>query len=285
MNPVMILTDSTAYLPHDLVASHPIQVEPLTLNWDGQTYRDGVDIMAEEFYTRLAKSSTLPTTSQIAAGEIEKVLNRLLGEGYDVLMLLISSGISSTYSTAASVAANYPPDRVVIIDTHLVSMALGFQVLAAARKAAAGGSLAECKRVAEETYDHIGVYFTVDTLKYLAAGGRIGSAKRILGAALMIKPMLEIRNGKIELVESVISRRKAIRRLLDLVDEGIAGRKPVRISVFHALARDTADYLMEVCKERFNPVELILSEVSPVVGSHVGPGTVSIAYQAGEPEE
>jgi DegV family protein with EDD domain len=285
MNPVIILTDSTAYLPPDLVASHPIRVEPLTLNWDGKTYRDGVDILAEEFYTRLAKSSTLPTTSQIAAGEIEKALTGLLAKGYDVLMLLISSGISSTYFTAASVAAHYPPDRVAIIDTHLVSMALSFQVLAAARKAAAGGSLAECKQVAERAYNEIGVYFTVDTLKYLAAGGRIGSAQRILGAALKIKPMLEIRDGKIELVESVISRRKALKRLLDLVDEGIGGRKPVRISVFHALARDTADYLMDACRERFHPIELILSEVSPVVGCHVGPGTVSIAYQAGEPEE
>jgi DegV family protein with EDD domain len=282
MNPVMILTDSTAYLPKDLVASHPIRVEPLTLNWEGKTYRDGVDISAEEFYKRLMRASSLPTTSQIAAGEIERALNELLAEGYDVLMLLISSGISSTYYTAASVAELYPADRVAVIDTKLVSMALSFQVLAAARKAAAGGSLAECKRIAEQTYPHIGVYFTVDTLKYLAAGGRIGTAKRIMGAALKVKPMLEIRNGRIELVESVISRRKAIQRLLGLVEEGIAGRKPVRISVFHALARDTADYLMAECQKRFDPVELILSEVSPVVGCHVGPGTVSIAFQAGE---
>ncbi len=285
MNPVMIMTDSTAYLPADLVKSHPIRVVPLTLNWEGNTYRDGVDIGAEEFYTRLSKTTTLPTTSQIAAGEIENALNGLLAEGYDVLMLLISSGISSTYSTAASVAANFPPERVAIIDTQLVSMALSFQVLAAARKAAAGAGLAECLKTAIRAYDHIGVYFTVDTLKYLAAGGRIGTAKRIMGAALKVKPMLEIRHGRIELVESVISRRKAIQRLLSLVEEGIAGRKPVRISVFHALARDTADALMIECQKRFNPIELILSEVSPVVGAHVGPGTVSIAYQAGEPDE
>ncbi len=114
-------------------------------------------------------------------------------------------------------------------------MALSFQVLAAARAAAAGASLAECKQVAEQVYGHIGVYFTVDTLKYLAAGGRINSAKRLLGAALNIKPILEIRDGKIELVTSVISRRKAIERMLDLVEKGIAGRTPGRISVFHAM--------------------------------------------------
>lgn len=279
MNPVIILTDSSAYLPADLVASLPIRVLPLTVNWDGKTYRDGIDIGAEEFYTRLSKSSTLPTTSQIPAGEIDAELKRLLGEGYDVLVMLISSGISSTYSSAASAVQNHPPERVALIDTLLVSMALGFQVLAAARLAKAGGSLAACKARAEQAYQEIGVYFTVDTLKYLAAGGRIGTARRLLGSALMVKPMLVIRDGKIELVESVVSRRKAIRRLVELVEEGIGGRSPVRISVFHALARETADELMEECRQRFNPIEIVLSEVSPVIGSHVGPGTLAIAYQ------
>ncbi len=279
MNPVIILTDSSAYLPAELVASLPIRVLPLTVNWDGKTYRDGIDIGAEEFYTRLSKSSTLPTTSQIPAGEIDAELKRLLGEGYDVLVMLISSGISSTYSSAASAVQNHPPERVALIDTLLVSMALGFQVLAAARLAKAGGSLAACKARAEQAYQEIGVYFTVDTLKYLAAGGRIGTARRLLGSALMVKPMLVIRDGKIELVESVVSRRKAIRRLVELVEEGIGGRSPVRISVFHALARETADELMEECRQRFNPIEIVLSEVSPVIGSHVGPGTLAIAYQ------
>lgn len=285
MNPVIILTDSSAYLPADLVAAHPIRVLPLTLNWDGKTYRDGIDMGAEEFYTRLSKSESLPTTSQISAGELGNAINGLLDEGYDVLALLISSGISSTYLTAAGVVKNYPPERVAVIDTKLVSMALGFQVLAAARKAAAGAGLAECKQAAEEAFKQIGVYFTVDTLKYLAAGGRINSAKRLLGSALKIKPMLQIRDGKIELVESVISRRKALDRLLYLVEEGIGGRKPVRISVFHALARQTADELMAACQERFSPIQLVLSEVSPVVGCHVGQGTMAIAFQAGETEE
>lgn len=282
MNPVIILTDSTDYLPAELVASLPIRVLPLTLNWDGKTYRDGIDIGAEEFYTRLSRSATLPTTSQIPAGEIEAELTNLLAEGYDVLCMFISSGISGTYGSAVTAASHFPTDRVALIDTLLVSMALGFQVLAAARLAANGGSLAACKARAEQAYNEIGVYFTVDTLKYLAAGGRIGTAKRLLGSALLVKPMLAIRGGKIELVESVFTRRKAIRRLLELVEEGIAGKKPVRISVFHALARETAADLMEECRKRFDPVELILSEVSPVIGCHVGPGTLSIAYQAGE---
>lgn len=281
-HPVMILTDSTAYLPADLIASHPIRVVPLTLHLDGLSYRDGVDIQAEEFYRRLLKSSRMPSTSQVTIGEMESNITVLLDEGYDVLVLPISSGISSTYETALSVAANQPQERVVVLDTQLVSMALGFQVLAAARAAAAGADLAECKQVAQRAYANIGVYFTVSTLKYLAAGGRINSAKRLLGAALNVKPILEIRDGKIELVSSVISRRKAIERMLSLVETAIGSRKPVRISVFHALDRAVAEELLQVAQARFSPIECIMAEVSPVIGAHVGPGTISIAFHAGE---
>jgi DegV family protein with EDD domain len=160
-------------------------------------------------------------------------------------------------------------------------MALGFQVLAAARAAAAGANLTECKQTAQQAYGHIGVFFTVDTLKYLAAGGRINSAKRLLGAALDIKPILEIRDGKIELVNSVRTRNKAIDRMLQMVEKEIGGRSPVRISVFHALAPETAEELLETARLRFSPIEYFLSEISPVVGSHVGPSTVAIAYHAG----
>jgi DegV family protein with EDD domain len=278
---VVIVTDSSAYLPDEIIAGYPIRVVTLAVNWDGQTYRDGIDIKAAEFYSRLSKSTSLPTTSQVSAGQFETTFNDLLAAGYDVLVLPISSGISSTYQTAASMANNYPADRVVVLDTKLVSMALGFQALAAARAAADGASLAECKQVALQAYDQIGVYFTVDTLKYLAAGGRINSAKRLLGSALNIKPILEIRSGKIELVSSVISRRKAIEKMLSLVESGINGRSPVRISVFHAMDQETAQDLLETTRARFSPIECILAEVSPVVGSHTGPRTISIAYQAG----
>jgi DegV family protein with EDD domain len=264
-----------------LVAAQPIRVIPLALNWDRQTYRDGVDIQATEFYNRLLKSSSLPSTSQIPPGDFENIIKELLAADYDVLLLPISSGISGSYQSAASVVNNFPADRVVLLDTKLVSMALGFQVLAAARAAAAGANLTECKQTAQQAYGHIGVFFTVDTLKYLAAGGRINSAKRLLGAALDIKPILEIRDGKIELVNSVRTRNKAIDRMLQMVEKEIGGRSPVRISVFHALAPETAEELLETARLRFSPIEYFLSEISPVVGSHVGPSTVAIAYHAG----
>jgi len=267
MKKVALLTDSSAYIPQELIEDLNISVVPLTLHWDDKSYYDGVDIQAEEFYTRLAKSSTIPI--------------KLLKEGYDVLALLISSGISGTVGSAMQAKKNFPDASIEIVDSQLVSMALGFMVLEAARAAKAGISLAKCKAIAEAAFSKIGVFFTVDTLKYLNKGGRINTAKRLLGSALNIKPLMEIRGGKIELLESVISRKKAIQRMLDLTAKRIDGSRPVRIAAFHALAEAEALSMLETAKERFQPIESILTEVSPVIGTHTGPGTLSIAYMAG----
>jgi DegV family protein with EDD domain len=160
-------------------------------------------------------------------------------------------------------------------------MALSFMVLTVARAAEKGANLVSCKHAALEAYPKIGVYFTVETLKYLAAGGRIGGAKKLLGTALDIKPVLAIINGKIEPVVSVRTKRKAMDKMIDLIEKDIAGRKPVRISVFHANVPEEAADLLERAAIRLGAEETILSEVSPAIGSHTGPGTISIAYMAG----
>lgn len=281
MKKVIVTTDSTAYLPQQYVDELGVEVIPLTVNWDGEAYRDGIDITPDEFYTRLSKSSTLPTTSQTPVNDYVNLYQRLLDAGYAVLAMPISQGISGSYFSAVQAKESFPGAPVEVVDTRLVSMALSFQVLAAARAARDGASLEECKQVAHEAYKHIGVYFVVDTLKYLHAGGRIGGGKRFMGTTLNIKPILEIRDGKIEAVKSVISISKALEAMVQLVEKDIAGRKPVRVSVFHALAEQKARVLLDDITQRFNADESILSYVSPVVGSHVGPGTLSIAYMAG----
>lgn len=281
MKKVAIITDSSAYLPQELVEELDIRVVPLTLHWDGESYRDGEDIRAEEFYLRLAQSNTIPTTSQTTVGEFERLFKELLDQDMAVFAILISSDISGTVESAFQAQKNFPDAPLEVMDSRLVSMALGFMVISVARAARDGASLAECKALAEEVYPKIGVYFTVDTLKYLNKGGRINTAKRLVGSALNIKPLMEIREGKIELVESVRSRKKALRRMLDLVERDIAGREPVRISTFHALAEEDNQALMEEAVERFNPIETITTHVSPVIGAHTGPGTLSIAYMAG----
>lgn len=281
MKQVAIVTDSSAYLPQEIVNELDLHIVPLTLHWDGETFRDGVDIHAEEFYRRLAESDTIPTTSQVTVNEFNSLFKSLLNDGHPVLALLISSGISGTVESARQAAENFPDAPLVVMDSQLVSMALGFMVMTVARAARDGASLEECQTLAEEAYHKIGVYFTVDTLKYLNKGGRINTAKRLLGAALNIKPIMEIRDGKIELVESVISRKKAMQRMLDMVERDIAGREPVRICTFHAKDEEDNQALLADAVERFNPIETVTTYVSPVIGTHTGPGTLSIAYMAG----
>ena len=279
---IKIITDSTAYLPQEYVNKYNIDVIPLTVNWEGRSFRDGVDMKTDEFYTRLKNADTLPTTNAVSIHDYNECIQAALDGEYEVLILPISSGISASYFNGVKAVENFVGFPVEIIDTKLVSMPLGFMVLAAVRAAEKGATLQEVKRIALDSFSHIGVYFTVADLKYLHKGGRIGGAKRLLGSALNIKPILQLRDGKIEAAGSAVTRKKALERLVALVGEGIKDAKPVRISVFHALDIQTANDLMECCLKQFNPVEMILSEVSPVVGSHVGPGTVAIAWMTGE---
>ena len=282
MNKVIIATDSSAYLPKEYVDQFQIPVLPLTVNWEGKSYFDGIDIQAEEFYQQLGQSKSMATTSQVTVGQFLEVFSKLLDAGKQVLYLGISSGISATINSALQASAELGnPDNLIVHDSNLVSMALGLMVLEVAKAAEKGASLKECHALAQDAYGRIGVYFTVDTLEYLHRGGRINSAKRLLGSALNLKPIMEIRDGKIELVESVISRKKALIRMVDLIEKGVDGRSPVRLAPFHALAFDDMVIMENMAKERLNPIEVIRSEVSPVIGSHVGPGTVSMAYMVG----
>lgn len=282
MDKVIIATDSSAYLPKEYVDQFQIPVLPLTVNWEGKSYFDGIDIQAEEFYQQLSQSKSMATTSQVTVGQFLEVFGKLLDAGKQVLYLGISSGISATINSALQASAELgDPENLIVFDSKIVSMALGLMVLEVARAAEKGASLKECHELAQDAYGRIGVYFTVDTLEYLHRGGRINSAKRLLGSALNLKPIMEIRDGKIELVESVISRKKALNRMVDLIEKGVDGRSPVRLAPFHALAFDDMVVMENIAKDRLNPIEIIRSEVSPVIGSHVGPGTVSMAYMVG----
>ncbi len=282
MDKVIIATDSSAYLPKEYVDHYQIPVLPLTVNWEGKSYYDGIDIQAEDFYLQLGQSKSMATTSQVTVGQFLEVFGKLLDAGKQVLYLGISSGISATINSALQASAELgDPENLIVMDSKFVSMALGLMVLEVARAAEKGASLKECYELAQDAVGRIGVFFTVDTLEYLHRGGRINSAKRLLGSALNLKPIMEIRDGKIELVESVISRKKALIRMVDLIEKGVDGRSPVRLAPFHALAFDDMVVMEDLAKERLNPIEIIRSEVSPVIGSHVGPGTVSMAYMVG----
>jgi len=281
MSKVAIITDSTAYIPPDLIEQYNISVAPLVLIWGEETYEDGVDIQPDEFYTRLENAKVMPSTSQATPKTFHKIYTDLLEQDYEILAILISSPLSGTVVSAVQVQAEMPEAPIEIVDSYNTAMALGFQVLQAAKVAEEGANLAECREVAERACEHTGVIFAVDTLEFLHRGGRIGGASRYLGTALKVKPILEVRDGRIEALEKVRTRKKSLVRLTELIGERIDGREPVRLATLHANSPQDAQELLDMAKDQFNPVETVFSEVSPVIGTHVGPGTVGLAYCAG----
>jgi len=281
MNKVAIVTDSTAYLPAELIAEYDIKVIPLVVIWDGDSFEDGVEITPTQFYTRLEKSSSLPSTSQPSEAKFVEIFSKLLNKDMDVVAILISSGISGTVNSALQAKNEIGSDRVVVIDSQTAAMATGLHVLAAARKAEAGGSLEEVKEVALKAQQKTNVIFAVDTLEFLHKGGRIGGAKRLMGSMLNLKPILEMNSGSIEAVESVRTQKRALGRLISLVEEKSAGEKPLRLAVFHSNVPEQAQALLENAQNTLSPDETFLAELSPAIGTHVGPGTLAIAFMTG----
>jgi DegV family protein with EDD domain len=280
MSLVAIVTDSTAYLPNELIKKYNISIVPLILIWGDETFEDGVTMMPQDFYRRLPDSKVIPTTSQATIPSMQKAFSNLIEQGFDVLGIFLSSKLSGTVESAiqAREMMGTGADKVAIVDSLATTMAMGWPVLTAARAAANGENLVECTKIAEQARDHTGVLFVVETLEFLRRGGRIGGAQALLGTALNIKPILELQAGRIESVEKIRTKGKALERMLDLAEEKMAGRTPVRLATVHANDEPAALALLETAKARFNPIESLHSILSPVIGAHAGPGTVALAY-------
>lgn len=280
MSTYAFVTDSTAYIPPEITKKYSISVTPQVLIWDGQTYRDGVDIQPGEFYSRLKTSKSMPSTSQVSLVSMQEAFQSIVDQGMSVLGIFISSKLSGTLQSAiqAKEAMGSAGEKVTLIDSQSTAMAMGFQVLEAARARESGASLEECAGVAQKAYERTGVYFAVDTLEFLHRGGRIGGAQRFIGSALNLKPILALKDGKVEGVDRIRTKSKAHDRIIELVAEQVKGKKNIRLATLHADAAEDAKKLLDRATAELSPVETLLTEVSPVVGTHAGPGTVGLAY-------
>jgi DegV family protein with EDD domain len=223
----------------------------------------------------------MPTTSQVTIGTFKETFNRLAEEGHDILAILVGSKLSGTIDSAVQAYALLPDVQMEIVDSCTAAMALGFPVIEAAKAAEEGANLSECRAVAERVGQHTGVIFAVDTLEFLHRGGRIGGGARFLGTALNLKPILELCGGRVEAIERVRTRKKSLQRLIELAENRISGRQPVHLAVLHANAPEEARALLAEAGDRLNATETIFSQVSPVVGTHTGPGTLGLAWMAG----
>ena len=280
MSKIAIITDSTAYIPQELVDQYDIKVAASYSIWDGgkEMYRDGLEMTPSEFYARLKESADIPSTSQATVTDFDEIFKPLVAEGRPIVAIHVSPKLSGTLQSATLAKENYPDAKIELVNSMSVSMELGLQVLAAARAVEAGKSFEEVVEIAQKAKDHTGLFFVVDTLEYLHRNGRIGGAAKLLGTALSLKPLLQVEDGQVESFEKVRSKKKAKARLLDIVGEKLEGKQNVRIACLHAATEEEARELLREAKERFNPIEAILTDVSPAVGANVGPGTVGLAF-------
>jgi DegV family protein with EDD domain len=273
-----IVTDSSANLPAEWIAQHSIHVVPIKIQWGEETLLDGVAIEATEFYERLVKEPTSPSTSQPSPEAFLQAFENLAPSYDGIIVPLISSGISGTVASAQMAAAQFRRVPVQVVDAHSASAGLALTVMAAARVVEQGCGLQEVAHATVSAVRGMHVYFVVDTLEYLHRGGRIGGAARFLGSALSIKPILFFDDdGKIDALERVRTRQNAVERLVTLAEQNSGGRT-VYVGLIHANASDDVAQLRGRLLQCLDCRALHTFDLSPAIGAHVGPGAVSLAF-------
>jgi DegV family protein with EDD domain len=252
---------------------------PLTLNFEGRSLLDGVDIRPSEFYRKLPNATTHPTTSQPSPGQFAEVYEELLADHAAVVSIHISEKLSGTYASALQAAEMTDPGRVRVIDSHLVSMSLGLLTLAASDMAVNGNNADAIVERASAMRDRVQTFFSVATLEFLRRGGRIGRASALLGSVLQVKPVLCIRDGLVTPLERVRTFDRALNRIVELSREVDTG-KGLCVIVGHGDAEADAE---RVARE-LEPVAetLLIQPLGPVVGAHAGPGVVGVGVYPAE---
>ena len=273
MQRVRVLTDSTADIPPEVAERLGIVVVPAYVQMEGRSLRDGEQITRDQFYRALPRLKEVPTTAVPPAEEFAAAFRSLVGEAEEVVAVLLSTTLSGMYNAAWLGSQAVPELRVRLVDSRQLAMGLGWQVIVAAEAAAQGGSGEEIVALLDSVRPRIRLLAVLDGLEYLRRSGRVAWAQSMAARLLHIKPLIDFREGEAVLIGRVRTRRKAIDRLI----ETVAQWGPLeRLAVVHTAAPD-----LELFRQRlasFFPVEEVLvSEVGPVVGAHIGPGALGVA--------
>jgi len=280
MDQVAVVTDTTHYLPRDLVTRLDLHEVSLYVSFEGKTEREADITDLADFYTRLSASSEMPSTSQPSVGDFLEVYEPLLEAGRDIVSIHLSAGISGTFTAAEQardqlVERGIDPARIVVLDSATACAGLGMLAMAAASVARAGGSAAEAAEAAQACRRDLKVWFAVDTLEFLRRGGRVGGAQAWLGSTLKIKPILSI-ESEILPIERVRTSKRTFERLIEYLtarhDDGCD-----TFFIQHIHAPDQAERLVERGREIYGREPEMVSEIGPVIGAHVGPGLLGVS--------
>lgn len=275
---IRIVTDSTADIPEALRSELGIEMVPLKILLNSETYRDAVDLKAAEFYAKLPSCSTLPTTSQPSPAEFIEVYEKLKEEGADtVISIHLASALSGTHQSAVLASSMLEDGPAVeTFDSRSASYGIGMLAVAAAEAARQGKSKEEIVQLVEEMRKETRLYFLVDTLEYLQKGGRIGKAAALVGSLLNLKPILSISDeGVVYSVDKARGQKKAIARIVELLEKDYAGR-PIHLTMAHCNAEEAAVQALEKSiTDHFDVKSIRYTIIGPVVGTHAGPGALA----------
>jgi DegV family protein with EDD domain len=271
---VAVVTDSTACLPAGTIEELDISVVPLRVTLGARTAVDGVTVTSSEV-ARALRAKVAVSTSRPTPAEFAARYQQLLDDGAShVVSVHLSSALSGTWESAVLASQDFPHGAVRVVDSRSTAMGLGFPVLAAARRAADGGSAADVQGAASAAVDHTRTYFYVDTLEYLRRGGRIGTAAALFATTLSVKPLLQLVEGQIVGLEKVRTSSKALARLVELTVRA-AGRADVDLAVHHVAAQERAATVEAQLREQIPRLgEVHTAELGPVISAHLGPGVV-----------
>ena len=279
---MQIVTDSGTdlSLSKEELADLNIHVVPLTVSLDGVTYREGLDIQPSEFFSLLAKTESMPTTSQPSAGEFKDTYRKLLETDSEILSIHISSGLSGTYNSAVAAAELLPEANITVFDTKTLSAAAGWQVEAAARAVKAGHSIDKVTSVMKRVSGASESMYTLNELQYLIHGGRISHMKGLLASVLNIKPLIGVEKVKGTYVQLGQSRtfKRAVEGLVKLITDEHPTGTPLRAQVLNSFNFEGAERLRDLVDKTFECTWLPEGHISLVLGAHTGPSMIGVAY-------
>ncbi|QFF98911.1 DegV family protein [Psychrobacillus glaciei] len=276
MSKIHIVTDSTADLSKELIESLHIHVVPLTIQIDGESFLDGVNIQPLEFLEKMGTSKELPKSSQPAVGVFKELYDHLGENGDQILSIHMTGGMSGTVKSAQA-AAKMSESDVTVIDSEFISFALSFQVEEAARMAISGEPLQLILQKLKKMQLNTSLYVVVDTLENLVKGGRIGKGTAILGSLLSIKPIASLAGGVYTPIAKVRSHKQVVSYLFKQFTEDTKGKIVKAVGISHANGLAMAAPLMKLIEESgFNSIQV--SFTSPVISTHTGPGAIGFMY-------
>lgn len=277
---VKLVTDSTSYISEELINKYNISIASLNVILQGKSYRE-VNLDNKYFYEVMDQSEEIPTSSQPSIDELLDVFKSIVKSGDNVVGVFLSSDMSGTYSSAHlaknMVLEEYPDARIEIIDSRTNCMQMGFQVIEGARAAKEGKSIEEVVEVVNNVFKSSRFLFVPDTLRYLKKGGRIGGAAALFGTILQIRPILTVRDGVTSVFEKVRTKKKAVNAIVDKVLDDIKNYGLGDVIVHHINCEEEGRELAKRLEEELN-IPIRIQSIGPIIGLHVGPGSIGVAY-------